>query len=235
MPTVQAIRHVHFEDLGSFAAPLTEAGYAIRYVEAAGGDLAALDPLAADLLVVLGGPIGVAGEETYPAVAQELRFLHTRLAADRPTLGICLGAQLMAQALGAAVHPGAVREIGWSPVELTPDGMASPLAALAGTPVLHWHGDNVDLPDGCVRLAATPECPTQAFAKGPNILALQFHAEAIAATFEHWLIGHAVELAHAGISPNALRADAVEHGHRLGVQADAMFRRWLSDLTPPAL
>lgn len=234
MPTVQVIRHVHFEDLGSFAAPLTDAGYAIRYIEAAEGDLSERDPLAADLVVVLGGPIGVGDEAIYPAISQELSFLRARLAADRPTLGICLGAQLMAKALGAAVHPGAVREIGWAPVELTPDGMASPLAALAGTPVLHWHGDNVDLPDGCVRLAATPGCPTQAFAKGPNVLALQFHAEAVAATIEYWLIGHAVELAHAGISPNTLRADALEHGHRLGVRADAMFRLWLSDLTPPA-
>ncbi|MCF3935149.1 glutamine amidotransferase [Acuticoccus sp. M5D2P5] len=231
-PTVQAIRHIHFEDLGRFAAPLAEAGYTIDYVEAAERDLASLDPLAADLLVVLGGPIGVGDAAAYPVIAQEIALLKARLAADRPTLGICLGAQLMARALGAAVHAGAGREIGWSPVTLTPEGMASPLAALDGTPVLHWHGDNFDLPAGCHRLAATPVCPTQAFARGPNVLALQFHAEAAAERFEHWLIGHAAEIAHAGIDPVTLRADAEAHGERLGVAAAAMLRAWLTALRP---
>ncbi len=106
MKTVLAIRLVHFEDLGSFAGPLEDAGYVTRYVEA-GNDLAALDPLAADLVVLLGGPIGVGDERIYPAFGEELRLLRARLAADRPTLGICLGAQLMAKALGADIHPGA--------------------------------------------------------------------------------------------------------------------------------
>jgi GMP synthase (glutamine-hydrolysing) len=128
---------------------------------------------------------------------------------------------------------GRPREIGWAPVDLTPEGQGSPLVALDGTPVLHWHGDNFDLPDGCVRLAATEGCPTQAFAKGPNILALQFHAEAVAATFEHWLIGHAVELARADCNPNTLRADARTHGPSLAIRADAMVREWLSELMPP--
>lgn len=233
MKTLLAIRHVHFEDLGGFAGPLEDAGYVTRYVEAAGNKLAALDPLSADLVVVLGGPLGVCDAGVYPVIGEELRFLRTRLAADRPTLGICLGAQLMAKALGADIHPGATREIGWAPVNLTPEGLDSPIVALDSTPVLHWHGDNFELPDGCVRLAATEGCPTQAFAKGPNILALQFHAEAVATTLEHWLIGHAVELAGAARDPNALRAAARTHGPTLRIRADAMVREWLSGLVPP--
>ena len=99
--TVEAIRHVHFEDLGTLAPALAGAGAAIRYREAGQDDLAAVDPLAADLLVVLGGPIGAGDDALYPFLADELRILEARLAAGRPTLGVCLGAQLMARALGA--------------------------------------------------------------------------------------------------------------------------------------
>jgi hypothetical protein len=119
MKTVFAIRHVAFEDLDSFAPTLMERGYTIRYLEAGQDDLAALDPLAGDLWVVLGGPIGVYEEEAYPFIRDELRLLQARLEAGRPTLGICLGAQLIASALGARVYPGGRKEIGWKPLALT--------------------------------------------------------------------------------------------------------------------
>ncbi|MEB2846426.1 glutamine amidotransferase-related protein [Endobacterium cereale] len=116
---VQAIRHIGFEDLGSFQAPLRAAGYEIEYVDVAEQEVASLDPLAADFLVVLGGPIGVNDHAAYPVITDEIELLRARLAADRPTLGICLGAQVMAAALGARVYPGSQKEIGWSPLELT--------------------------------------------------------------------------------------------------------------------
>ena len=115
MQTALAIRHVAFEDLGTLGEVLARRGVAVAYAEAPLDDLAALDPLAPDLLVVLGGPIGAYEEEAYPVVRDELRLLDKRLAAGRPTLGICLGSQLMARALGARVHPGARKEIGWAP------------------------------------------------------------------------------------------------------------------------
>jgi GMP synthase (glutamine-hydrolysing) len=143
--TAAVIRHVAFEDLGIFREVLAARGYAVRYLEAGVDDLAG--PLAsADLAVVLGGPIGVYETERYPFLVTELRALERRLAAGRPTLGICLGAQLIAAALGARVYPGGKKEIGWAPVALTAAGRASPLAALEGRPVLHWHGDTFDLP-----------------------------------------------------------------------------------------
>lgn len=114
---LQAFRHVGFEDLGSFEAPLRAAGYEIEYVEMADCDPAALDPLAPDLLVVLGGPIGVHDHEAYPIVSIERGLLEARLRGGRPTLGLCLGAQLMAAALGARVSPGPSKEIGWSALE----------------------------------------------------------------------------------------------------------------------
>lgn len=229
--TVQALRHVAFEDLGSFEAPLRAAGYEIEYVEMAERDPAALDPLAPDLLVVLGGPIGVYDHEAYPVVEAERRLLEARLGAGRPTLGICLGAQLIAAALGARVYPGPAKEIGWSALDLTPDGRNHPLAALEGVPVLHWHGDTFDLPEGCDLLASTPLCRNQAFARGPDVLGLQFHPEAMASRFEYWLIGHASELATAGINPKTLREDARRYAKGLEQAGAAMLRDWLAGLS----
>lgn len=227
---VQAIRHIGFEDLGSFAAPLNEAGYDIEYVDVAERDLATLDPLSADLLVVLGGPIGVNDHEAYPVVTHEIRILKERLAADRPTLGICLGAQLMAAALGARVYPGPEKEIGWSALELPETAAPNPLSALRDAPVLHWHGDTFDLPEGSTLLASTPLCAHQAFSRGPNVLGLQFHPEAQQARFEHWLLGHASELATSGIDPVTLRSDAARYGGGLEKAGVAMLADWLSSL-----
>lgn len=227
---LQAIRHIGFEDLGSFEAPLRQAGYDIHYIEAADSNLGLLDPLGADLLVMLGGPIGAYDHDAYPVVAEEIELLRARLAADRPTLGICLGAQLMAAALGARVYPGPAKEIGWSALDLTDGSGGHPLAALRDVPVLHWHGDTFDLPDGCTRLASTQLYRNQAFSRGPGVLGLQFHPEALEARFEHWLLGHASELATAGISPVALRRDAERYAKGLERAATALMTEWLAGL-----
>ena len=229
--SVQALRHVGFEDLGSFETPLRAAGYNIEYVDVAERDPALLDPLGPDLLVVLGGPIGVYDDAAYPVVTAERALLEARLKADRPTLGICLGAQLMAAALGSRVYPGPGKEIGWSALALTEAGKSHPISALEGVPVLHWHGDTFDLPEGCERLASTPICRNQAFMRGRNVLGLQFHSEAVAARFEHWLLGHASELATSRIDPVALRGDALRYGAGLESASAAMLTQWLSRLS----
>ena len=224
---VQAIRHVGFEDLGSFARAMATRGYEIEYLDAATHDLRSIDPLAADIVVNLGGPIGVYDHAAYPIIAQQTELLRARMTAERPILGICLGAQLIAAALGTRVYPGPRKEIGWETLTLTEQGHAGPLSALDGVPVLHWHGDTFDLPDGCDLLASTAICRQQAFARGPNILGLQFHAEPLAANFEHWLIGHACELAGVNIDPNVLRADASRYATGLEAAAEAMLAAWL--------
>ena len=131
------------------ARSLAERGYDVRYHDAGIERFDAESLLAPDLVIVLGGPIGVYESETYPFIADEVAAIERRLEADKPTLGICLGAQMMAAALGARVAPGPVKEIGWAPLTLTDAGRKSLLAPLGATPVLHWHGDNCELPAGC--------------------------------------------------------------------------------------
>lgn len=221
------IRHVHFEDLGTLAPVLHERGCQVSYIDPMQGELAALDAAAADLLVVLGGPISAFDEAVYPFLAAELDLVRRRLDAARPLLGICLGAQLIARALGAGVAPMGVKEIGFGPLTLSAEGEHSALAALANTPVLHWHGDQFEIPAGAERLAGTPTCPNQAFALGTGVLGLQFHLEADTRHIEHWLVGHASELAQAGIDPRGLRAQAREVETALAAASGAVFHAWL--------
>jgi GMP synthase (glutamine-hydrolysing) len=231
MKTAFAIRHVPFEDLGVLEALLSEAGYACRYAEAGLESFAALNPAPADLLIVLGGPIGANDTRDYPFLADELKLLEHRLDSGLPTLGICLGAQLMARTLGARVYPAHAKEIGWAPITLTSEGRRSCLRQLEEVAVLHWHGDTFDLPDGTARLASTAICENQAFSLGRNILALQFHPEVTAARLERWYIGHAVEIAAtAGVTVEQLRADAARQGAALEERARKCFAEWLAGL-----
>jgi GMP synthase (glutamine-hydrolysing) len=133
----------------------------------------------------------------------------------------------MAKALGAAVRPGLRKEIGWAPIDLTDAGRTSVLAALANVPVLHWHGDNFDLPVGAARLASTAACPHQAFAVGRHALGLQFHVEAEPERIECWLIGHCGELAQAGIDPRDLRRDTTRFAQGAAAAGRKMISAWL--------
>lgn len=232
LKTAVAIRHVHFEDLGTFEAVLTAAGYRIHYYDLGVHELWTLDPPLADLLVVLGGPVGVYETEAYPFLAEERQILEARLAADRPTLGICLGAQQIAATLGAKVAPTGVKEIGFSELTLTDAGRVGPLRHLEGVSVLHWHGDAFQIPEGAENLATTALRATQGFALGRNVLGLQFHPEVDAcAGIERWLVGHATELAGAGIDPRALREDAVRFGPALRDASRRMLTEWLQGVT----
>ena len=231
-----AIRHVPFEDLGTMAEVLGQCGYTYDYVDAPVDGLCAVDPLEPDLLIVLGGPIGVYEDAAYPFIRDELVLLEQRLAAKRPTLGICLGCQLMARALGARIYPGPLKEIGWMPVKVTDAGRCSPLQALQceQTAVLHWHGDTFDLPEGAVLLASTDVCTNQAFSLGHHALGLQFHIEVTAKALEGWLVGHACEIAATSdVTVARLRADARRYAKRLELAGRDCMRRFLQGLGQP--
>jgi GMP synthase (glutamine-hydrolysing) len=231
MKQAVALRHVAFEDLDALAAVLAARGYALRYCEAPTDDLAASELAAADLLIVLGGPIGAYEDDLYPFLRPEIALIERRLTAGRPVLGICLGAQLMARALGARVYPAGFKEIGWAPVQLSAAGQDSCLAALGGDAVLHWHGDTFDLPAGATHLAATPRTPNQAFALGARALALQFHIETTAMGLERWYVGHALEIA---ATPDAdvtgLRDAARRHAAALAAAGSRLLGAWLDGL-----
>jgi GMP synthase (glutamine-hydrolysing) len=222
-----AVRHVAFEDLGLLGPLLSARGYDVRYHDAGIERFAADTLLAPDLVVVLGGPIGVYECEAYPFVTDEIAAVAARLHANKPILGICLGAQMMAAALGARVAPGPVKEIGYAPLTLTASGHSSVLAPLATRPVLHWHGDNCELPAGCECLASTRDCPVQAFSRRQGQLALQFHLETDPARFEAWLVGHTVELGKAGIDPRKLREESRKAGLALGEVGSKVLSAWL--------
>jgi GMP synthase (glutamine-hydrolysing) len=224
------IRHLAFEDLGNFAPVLEQAGFNVDYVQAGVDALSPAAVAAADLLVVLGGPIGVNDGAEYPFITEEIALVRARLEGCKPVLGICLGAQMMAAALGARVYPGKQKEIGWGGVTLTAAGRACCLAALEHSDaVLHWHGDTFDLPDGAELLASTAATPHQAFRYGRHALALQFHVEADADCIEAWLIGHACELSLAGIRPSAIRDDARRCGAQARSNAENILRAWLAE------
>lgn len=230
MPSKSAIAicHVGFEDLGAFASVLDAFGYRTRYLDVGIDNLA--DSQGADLLIVLGGPIGAYEDDIYPFLSDEVEILRDRLAHSKPTLGICLGAQLMARALGARVYMGPAREIGFAPIKLTAYGQASCLAPFAESPVLHWHGDTFDLPEGARLLASTSICANQAFSYGPNALAVQFHPESGGVGFERWLIGHAFELSVAKIDVPALRSMNASLSDALASRAHECLELWLKQL-----
>ena len=229
MPHALAIRHVGFEDLGSLEEVLADAGYRIEYADAGVDDLASADFLTPSLLVVLGGPIGAYEEDIYPFLRAETAGLRERLAAGKRTLGICLGAQLMAAALGGRVYPGSGKELGWSPLQLTAAGAASPLRHLDGLPVLHWHGDTFTLPPGAELLGSTSRYPHQVFAMGRHALAFQCHPEVTARGLERWFIAHAAEIRSTeGVSVPALRSQTAQHAPALAAASRELFREWLA-------
>jgi GMP synthase (glutamine-hydrolysing) len=231
MKLAAAIRHVHFEDLGAFEATLGEHGYDIRYFDAGVADLHAPQLGSCDLLIVLGGPIGAYEEDKYPFLTDEIALIERRMARELPALGICLGAQLFARALGSRVYPGPAKEIGWAPIALTEAGNKAPTRHLEAGPVLPWHVDTFDLPAGTELLASTAICRNQAFARGRNVLAFQFHPEATIANFECWLIGHAVEIAGVpGLSPTQLRDDTRRLAPAAERRGRQCFAEWLSRL-----
>ncbi len=226
MPTCAVVRHVLFEDLGVWADVLAARGYEVTYLEA-GSDV--LDAAAeADLTIVLGGPIGIGDVARYPFLQAEAAMIGDRIVAEKPVIGVCLGAQLIAAALGGYVRPGEP-EIGWGPVALSAAGRKSVLAPLKTAPVLHWHGDRIALRYGGEVLASTESTPIQAFTYG-SALGLQFHVEADASRIEQWLIGHSHELAAHGLDPTTIRADATRLGRRAATAGRKVLERYLDQL-----
>jgi len=170
------LQHVPFEGLGSIAPWLDKAGHKVtctRFFESP--DLPDLKDIG--LLVVMGGPMSVHDEDKFPWLDAEKKFIREVIHIGTPVLGICLGAQLIASALGAGVYPNNGKEIGWFPVYGIESNDKAVFHFPQKTDVFHWHGETFDLPAGAVRLAQSDACVNQAFQYGESVIALQFHLE----------------------------------------------------------
>ncbi len=175
---VHVLQHVAFEGLGSIAQWLDARGMQTSHTRFFENDLlAALDSV--DMLIAMGGPMSANDDAEFPWLGAEKQFVRDAVARDIPVLGVCLGAQLIASALGAPVFRSPVKEIGWFPIH----GVSAPEPAFrfpSECLVFHWHGETFDLPEGAVRLAKSAGCENQAFQLKHNVIGLQFHLETTA-------------------------------------------------------
>lgn len=186
---ILVFQHVPHEPLGTLDPLLKKAGFRIRYVNFARDpqQVPSLDGYAA--LIILGGPMNVDQVHDFPNLATEVSLIQDALDRGISILGICLGAQLLARALGSPVRPDHAREIGWSDVDLTAEGMADPVLSAFGPrqQVFQWHEDAIELPAGAVHLASSEACEVQAFRFGECAYAFQFHLEVDRSLIERWL------------------------------------------------
>ena len=189
MRKLLVFQHSAREPLGVLDPMLRRAGFRIRYINFSRQPDVKPDVSRYNGLVVLGGPMNVDQAHLHPHLATEIEVIKEALALDIPILGICLGAQLLAAALGANVQPNSVREIGWYRLHPTAAANGDPLCRhLDGSQhVFQWHAYTFDLPDGAVHLASTPTCPNQAFRFGDRAYGLQFHLEADLQLIKRWL------------------------------------------------
>ena len=169
-------QHVPFEGLGCVQPWLQKHAFQItstRFFESP--QLPNLTEI--DLLVVMGGPMSINDELQFPWLLPEKAFIRRAIEAEKPVLGICLGAQLIASALGAEVYPNGEKEIGWFPIEAVTTTDQSVFRFPPTVKVFHWHGETFDLPSGAVHLARSSGCENQAFQIGQRVIGLQFHLE----------------------------------------------------------
>lgn len=199
MMRIHYLQHVPFEKLEQIEHWATQQNHTItgtRLFESA--DFPAVADF--DMLVVLGGPMGTYDEDKFPWLQAEKRFIKMVIEAQKQVLGICLGAQLIADVLGAKVYKNEHKEIGWFPVMLTDEGKTSLL--FSGIPekfhAFHWHGDTFELPAGARHIAYSEGCQHQAFTYGEHVVGLQFHFESSSNSIEK-LIAHCKEDLQAGI------------------------------------
>jgi GMP synthase (glutamine-hydrolysing) len=222
---VLVVQHEPFEGPGTLAEALSDCE--VRFLRTYADDPVP-GALEAEGLVVLGGGMGVYEADRYPHLKDEMRLLANAVRKGCPVLGICLGSQLLAAALGGEVAKAPRKEIGWFGVELLSGARDDALfsAAPASFTAFHWHGDAFTLPDGAVPLASSALTPLQAFRAGPRAWGVQFHLETDGQVLDAMLGSGEPELSGAGVDASAIRARAPSELPRLRRVARDVFSRW---------
>ncbi len=223
-------RHTILDSLGSLEKTLNRSNVTYDIIDTFHEDFSDFDPNQPDILIVLGGPMGVYQADDYPFLKQEISILKQRLEKDRPTLGLCLGAQLIAKALGSDIYPGKQgKERGWFPLSVNEAGLKTPMRYLdaSQTNMLHWHGDTFDLPHHCCLLASSAQYENQAFSYKKNTLALQSHPEITPYMLDNWLVHAAALIAEKTINPKKIRQDTHKYAAILESQTDLFLTEWI--------
>jgi GMP synthase (glutamine-hydrolysing) len=229
MRNLLVCQHVPYEPLGTLDPLLKREGYRIRYVNFGRHPDARPTLDGYNGLVVLGGPMGVGDTDRFPHLAYEAELILDAIERNLPVLGICLGAQLIAKALGADVRRHHEKEIGWYPLATTAAARTDPIFAHfdAREVVFQWHGDTFDIPEGAVHLAETESCANQAFRYGETVYGLQFHLECDEPMIDRWLQvpHHVEEISSTGgrIDPHVIRMQTPHHIGRLKSLSDRVF------------
>ena len=218
------LKHVPFEGPGAFATALTARGVSLeRYLVPQDG----LPKDAGDLLIVMGGPMSVNDSDGW--IAEETEFIRSVILAGKPVIGVCLGSQFMAKALGATVRSGKALEIGMTPVRLTNEGKSDPVfgACPETFEVFEWHGEVFDLPEHCVPLAGSDIAPLQAFRYGARAYGLLFHLEMEQAGIDSLCVECAPDLMKARLAAQQIKSIALPHLPQLHQTADRLIAHLL--------
>jgi GMP synthase (glutamine-hydrolysing) len=231
MRRLLVFQHVSFEILGTLHPLLKARGFRIRYTNFGRHPEARPDVSRYNGLVVLGGPMNVDDCKRYHHLSVEVELIQQAIDQGLPVLGICLGAQLIAKALGAPVHANGGKEIGWADVSPTPEAKGDQLFLDfgEGEKIFQWHSDTFELPAGAVQLATSQTCLHQAFRYGTNVYGLQFHLEVDEPLIERWLAvpAHCAELAEGRIDPENIRRETALYLRRARHLSDQVFGRFI--------
>ncbi len=229
---IWAIQHIGYEDLGSFEPVLKSRGFEVKYFCSRNIDYKGLFASDPDLVINLGGPMSVYDDEKHPWVHAEQQFIAERIESEKPLMGICFGAQMIAKALGANTYAGPQgKEIGWSKITVNDEGMKTPFRHLDGskTHMLHWHGDTFDLPDGAVLLASSDHYQKQAYSYGDHIFCFQCHPEVTPAKLKLWYASNRHDIEEVGQTVDQLQKDSEVHNETLSKQAVLFLNEWLDE------
>ncbi len=220
--------HQSPQDSGMIKTVLEERGFEITTVMGYQDKLPGIDPLEHDVTVVMGGPMGVYQADLFPYLNSEIAYLQKRLAADKPILGICLGAQLMAKALGKDVYKGKQgKEIGWLPITVLDHNSPVRYFDESLGRVMQWHGDTFDLPDNATLLASSDLYKNQIYSHGKRAIALQCHVEVTRDILETWMAIDYAELEAFNHPVPHFRAEVKERAPLLEKQMRLFMQEWL--------